>query len=227
MSHLPRRAFLSTALALCVAGCAGDDPVSPTVPHAASIELVSGSGQIAVYGSTLPIPLLVHVKDQFGTSFLGGVVTFTTTGTVMLDRYSITTGASGTAQVIFSYGAHAGIDTVTAMVAGVSTAVSFFETGNPGIAASLTIVSGNNQSKGAGTPLANDLVVQVSDVAGNPTPLANMVWVASNGTPAFTQNRTGLDGQAHLQFTPAAGANAITVSVDHTSLSTAFTATGN
>lgn len=219
--------YFAAMLAICIAGCASEDPVSPAVPKANSIEAVSGGGQVAMYGSTLPNPLVVHVKDQFGRSFPGAVVTFAVTGTVFLNEYSVTTNASGNAQVTFNYGTRSGLDTVTATVGGVATPALFIETGNPGIAASLTIVSGNAQSATAGTPLTNDLVVLVTDIAGNGTPAADMVWTAAKGQPTYTRNATGADGKARLHFTPGAGANVVNVFVDLTPLTAAFTATGN
>lgn len=211
----------------CAAACATEEPVAADVPVARTIEYVSGSGVIGIYGNTLPDPLVVKVKDQFGHGFPGAVVNFAVNGTVTLDRHSVTTSASGKAQVQFSFGLRAGVDTVTATVSGVSGNVLFIETANPGIAASLTVATGNNQSGATGAPLGADMVVQVTDNAGNPTPNAEIVWTAARGTPAFTRNSTGADGRATLRFSPAAGANAINVSVDRTSLTTAFSATGN
>jgi hypothetical protein len=215
------------AIVVCIAGCAGEKPVSPDVPVARTIEVVSGGGKIAIYGTVLPDPLVVKVKDQFGNGLSGVLVTFAVTNTVTLDRYTVTTGSGGSAQVTFSFGDYAGVDTVTATATGVATPVIFIETANPGIAATLTVVSGNNQSSTAGAQLANDLVVLVTDVVGNPTPRADVVWTATKGQPSFTKNATGVDGKARLQFSPAAGANVVNVSVDHTSLVTAFAATGN
>jgi hypothetical protein len=222
-----RMKYLAVVLAIGVAGCDGEDPVSATVPVVKTIEAVSGSGQIAVYRSTLPMPLVVKVKDQFGASFPGAVVTFAVTGTVILDRYTVTTNSSGNAQVVFGYGTHAGVDTVTATVSGVSTPALFIETGNPGIPQLFTIVSGNNQSVTAGTQLANDLVVRVTDIDSNPLSNVPIVWTATKGTPTLTSNKSGADGTAHLQFTPGAGANAISSFVDLTPMVATFTATGN
>jgi len=218
---------LTALLAIALVGCDTEQQVSDLVPVARTIEAVSGGGVIAIYSSTLPDPLVVKVKDQFGHGFPGAVVTFAVTGTVILDRYTVTTNSSGNAQVVFGFGTRAGVDTVIATVSGVSGSAMFVETANPGIAATLTVVSGNNQSKAAGTPLTNDMVVQVTDVVGNPTPRADIVWTATKGTPTFTKNATGADGIARLLFTPATGANIVNVSVDHTALVTSFTATGN
>ena len=80
------------------------------------------------------------------------------------------------------------------------------------------IVSGNNQSVTAGTNLANDLVVLVTDVDGNPLSNVPIVWTTTKGTPAHTNNKSGADGTAHLQFAPGAGAPLITASVDLTPL---------
>jgi hypothetical protein len=215
------------ALAIGLAGCASEDPVSATVPVAKSIEVVSGSGMIAMYGTTLPDPLVVHVKDQFGASFAGAVVTFAASGTVTFNYDSVITSASGTAAVTFSFGLHAGVDTVTATVSGISTPALFVETANPGIPGSLSVVSGDAQAKPAGAQLPNDLIVVVRDVAGNPVPRIDVVWTATIGQPSFTRNATGLDGTTRIQFTPAIGTNVVNVSVDRSSLTTAFTITGN
>lgn len=214
-------------LVVCVAACATEDPVSPTVPVATTIEAVSGGGKVAVFATTLPDPLVVHVKDQFGAAFVGAVVTFSVSGTVTLNRYSVITNASGNAQVTFSFGNRAGVDTVMATVSGVTTPALFIEKANPGIPASLTVLSGDGQSGQAGVPLPNDLVVVVRDLVGNPLPAIAIVWRSATGQPGVTANGTGPDGTSHLTFTPAAGVNTVNVSVDYSSLVTAFTATGN
>jgi hypothetical protein len=219
--------YVTLALAFCIAGCSSDDTSSAPAAVASSIDAVSGGSKIAQYGTTLPDPLIVHVKDQHGNSISGVTVTFAVSGTVTLNKYHDTTTTSGGVSVTFSYGLRSGVDTVIATVAGVSTPAIFVETANPGIPGSISVVSGDGQSQTAGMQLPGDLVVLVSDIAGNPVPAADLVWVAATGSPAFTRNGTGADGTAHLQFTPAAGANIVNVSVDLRLLTTMFTATGN
>lgn len=65
---------------------------------AASIAVVSGSGQTTAYGSAFANPLVVIVKDASGNPVSGAVVTFTGSG-LKFSSSTATTGANGEASV--------------------------------------------------------------------------------------------------------------------------------
>lgn len=87
----------------------------------ASIVLTSGSGQKAATDVTLPLPLLVTVKDAAGLPVYGVTVTYAVTaGGGLLSAASAITNASGQASVKLTLGHVAGANTVTATVAGLT-----------------------------------------------------------------------------------------------------------
>ena len=65
---------------------------------AASVAVVSGSGQSTAYGSAFTAPLIVVVKDSAGDVVPGATVTFSGTG-LNFSAATATTGANGEAQV--------------------------------------------------------------------------------------------------------------------------------
>ncbi|MBV8519403.1 MAG: autotransporter domain-containing protein [Acidobacteria bacterium] len=71
-------------------------------------------------------------------------------------------------------------------------------------AASLTIVSGNNQSGRLGQPLAQPLVVQVNDAAGAPVAGATVQWSVTRGAAQLdpATSTTNAEGRASTIVTP-------------------------
>ena len=134
---------------------------------ATTLEVVSGDGQSAQVGNALANPLVVRVLDQNNDAFSGASVTFSTTGGT-LSTTSATTGADGQASTALTLPNTAGDYTVTASVSGLAD-VTFTATAStvPLVAATLEIVSGDNQSATVSTALANPLVVQVLDQNGD------------------------------------------------------------
>lgn len=91
--------ILTALLLLGLAGC--DDSIELAVP--ASIEIVDGDGQEALYATTLPIPLQARVTDDRGRPVAGVPVTWTATLTPISPATS-TTDASGLASARWTLG---------------------------------------------------------------------------------------------------------------------------
>jgi alpha-tubulin suppressor-like RCC1 family protein len=87
----------------------------------ASMVIVSGNGQVASPGVTLPLPLRARVLDAFGNGVPGVAVTFATTAADgAISPPSSLTGADGIAQGTWTLGPAGGLKLATATAAGLS-----------------------------------------------------------------------------------------------------------
>jgi hypothetical protein len=204
-------------------GLAGD-PVTATPEN---------SNQSGTAGSRLDSPFKVTVVDGYGNRKPGIDVTFTVTGgggTVGgLGATTVQTDASGVAQVTLTLGPKAGGNTVSATVAGLQGTLPFAATGQPGTAASLSIVSGNNQTRAVATDLA-PFVVALSDANGNAISGATVTFAVTMGEGTLTGTTT-TDANGHAQTTltlgPTAGKNNNEVTATVGALSAKFQASAS
>jgi len=194
----------------------------------AAIVKVSGEGQAAAAGLALPNPLVVQVNDAPGSPISGVTVNFAvTSGSATLGAASAVTDSNGRAQVSVTLGLTAGSGTIAAAVSGVPAAVFNF-TVQPGPAASLSVVSGNNQSAMAGATLTNPLIVRVSDQYGNAVAGASVSFAvtAGGGTVGSSPVATSANGQAQTSWTLGSTAGTNTVQASCTgALPVTFSAT--
>lgn len=117
-----------------VTEAAGTLVVSPGA--VSSLAIVSGNGQTATRGTTLPAPIRVLVTDVYGNPVPGTSVSFAvvagagllSAGAAPAATATVTTGADGTAAVTWTLGAAAGTNTVTVAAGGAI--VIFTATGN-------------------------------------------------------------------------------------------------
>jgi hypothetical protein len=159
---------------------------------------------------------VVKVADQYANPVSGVTVNFTvTSGGGTLSAPSAVTTANGQAQVNLTLGTAAGAVTVNASVAGVPAPAGFSVTATAGVAASLAIVSGNNQSGTAGSTLASPLVVKVTDQYGNAVAgiAATFAVTSGGGSLDVGTANTGADGRAQARWTlgSTGGSNAVRV----------------
>jgi Big-like domain-containing protein len=230
--------FPKTAGAVTItAALAGGASVSFTetaVPGPAT-KLVnfSGTGQSGQAGSILPKPLEIKVEDASSNAVAGVPVTFVDkSGLGTLSSTSVTSNASGLAVASYQLPNTAGAYkiTATAVLGNPPKTVSatFAETSTGDAPASISVVSGNNQTAAVNTPLSQLLVVQVSDQGGNPVAGVSVVFSAPSGTFTGSPATTDSNGQATVTYTTgtSAGVITITASVDNvnTQMSVAITA---
>jgi adhesin/invasin len=182
---------------------------------------------VGAAGTALPLPLLVHVTDQYGAGFAGATVTFTTSNGATTAAPTATTDANGDASMTVTLGALVGIDSITAAVAGAAVPARFAETAIAGPVATDSIASGNLQTGTTGTVLPVGLSVVVLDSHGNRVAGDTVTWAAVSGTLNLTTTVTDATGTASVQFTPALGANSVTASIGGSALVASFTETGN
>jgi hypothetical protein len=215
--------FVATNLA----ACSPSNPVPTGTPTATAIGMLGGSAQLVPISSALPVPLQVHVTDQYSNPIAGATVTFAGTGGATVVNSTVTTDASGNAQTTAMLGSRAGLDSITAMIASDPVPVVFLETALPGAAASITVVSGSAQTGTTGVALVAPLVVIVKDAIGNAIVGDSVTWTTTAGTLSAPATTTVFGGTAQVTFTPALGANTVTAMLNGTALTAIFTETGN
>jgi hypothetical protein len=188
-----------------------------TAGSASGVLIVSGDGQIATPGATLPLPLVVQVVDEASNPVVGAAVTWVVTaGGGTIDPATGPTDANGQASTTWTLGSTAGANTVQAIVSGVGQA-QFTATAAAGTPSVIRIVSGNGQSGAAGTALDAQLVVQVLDDADNPVTGATVNWSIESGGGAISPGsaQTDAQGRAAAAWTlgPATGTQRARASV--------------
>ena len=166
--HKLRLAALASFLAAASLQCSGDT-AGPTT--AANIGMVSGDGQSAPAGATLPNPLVVEVTDAQGNPVQGASVSWNADGAGTVSAGTVQTGSDGRASVQRVLGSTPGTQSTTASV-GQSLSVTFS-----------SIASGGGTSAGiviATNPPVSALDGEVFDPAAQPV----VAVTADGGGPA-------------------------------------------
>ncbi len=135
----------------------------------ATFEQVSGDGQAAVAGQTLPQPLVVRARDASGSAIPNLTVSFETIqggGNVIPEEAE--TGPDGTASAVLTVGPNPGqAQQVLATIAGTDFTTTFSATStNP--AAVVEVFAGNGQSAAAGANVPVAPAVRALDAADQP-----------------------------------------------------------
>jgi hypothetical protein len=177
--------------------------VAVTVTQSPSqVDAVSGREQTGTVGQRLPQPLVVRVRDRLNNGIAGLSVAFSVSpegGSV--SPQSATTNAQGEASTVWTLGTRTGLYQVVATISGANQSVTFTARAEPGPAAILSKLAGDNQFGFHGTRLDTLIAVLVRDQFGNPVRNHPVLFEADpgNGTPdssvAFTDSagtaRTG------------------------------------
>jgi hypothetical protein len=164
---------------------------------------VSGSGQTGAVNTLLPAPLVVRLLDGTGAPVAGATVLFSASGSNgTVTPTSATTNANGDASTSWTLGTLAGGQTAIASASDVSP-VSFTATATAGVAAQLSIISGNNQAAGASQALPLPVVVGVSDAWGNVVAGADVSFAVTSGGGSITPTTVASDanGRAGASWT--------------------------
>jgi adhesin/invasin len=173
-----------TTLASSDAGLAGSPVIfnhTATPGNASGVQIVSGNNQSAPPRTTLPEPLVVRVVDEDGNPIPSAAVTWVVTaGGGSVDPATGTTSTDGQTSTSWTLGSSTGTNTVKAIVSGVGEA-EFTATAGAGGASDIRIVSGDNQTGAAGSPLGAQLVVEVVDAGDNPIPGMTVTWSVESG----------------------------------------------
>jgi adhesin/invasin len=175
-----------------------------------SIALVSGNAQTGIAGSALAQPFVVVVKDAAGGAVVGHDVTFTVAaGGGTLSATAVKTDAQGRAASTLTLGAVPATNTVTANSTGLKgSPVTFNATGMPAPAAAIALTSGDAQTGVAGSPLAQPLVVTVTDAAKQPVAGFMVAFEVVTGGGALSATAVATDAQGRAAATLTLGKTA-------------------
>ncbi|HEX6309446.1 MAG TPA: pre-peptidase C-terminal domain-containing protein [Longimicrobiales bacterium] len=219
----PGRVLVAAATILSLASCG--DPTGPRTPT--SIAVLSGNGQIAPVGSTLPAPVVVEVKDLDGRPIRGLTVSWTIGNGGGSSSEQVTkTDRMGHAQVVWTLGTASGQNRLNASVQGVAPAVAV-ATAQPGPPAGMAIISGEAQIGLPSLGLADRIRVRVNDQYGNAITAATVTFEPATGTVSPPTALTNVNGVAQTEWTlgTGTGVQSLDARVPGTSATVRFTAT--
>jgi hypothetical protein len=175
--------------------------------------IVSGNGQSAPAGSTLPAPVVVRLLDEGGNPIGGGSVSWVIgQGGGQVDPGAGTTGPDGTASASWTLGPGLGPNTLTAVAAGVGT-VQFSATATPAAAVQLLLNGGNDQTAPPQSRLPTPISVKAVDANGNGVAGVSVAWAvtAGGGSLSASSTATRADGTTDVTWTLGASSGAQTV----------------
>jgi hypothetical protein len=198
--------------------------------EATRIEIANGNEQSAPVGTALADSLVVRVTDAFGNPVAGIQVAWSASAGDVNPTLASTDedGLAATRRIL---GAGAGAQTAEAAVPGLEgSPVTFTHTATPGTAASLVLISGDDQTGEPGDELPQPLVVRLVDEAGNGIPDRAVTWLVTTGGGSVTPGtgNTDPDGLASARWTlgPERGPNTVNAVVSGVGV-VAFTANGS
>jgi hypothetical protein len=208
-----RSAVWLLVIAAAAFSCSSDDLTLPNEGLPAALAVVSGGAQTAVVATPLPDSLLVRVTDSKSRPVEGIKVAFTPLlggGDAVPDTG--VTNADGRTGIRWILGSTAGAQRMQAMVTGETSSgaltQNFDATALAAAADTVFSVRGNNQSAEVGGPLADSLVVRITDRFGNSVSGAMVTWgPTGGGSVSPSSGTTGSAGTAATRRTlgPTAG----------------------
>ena len=179
-----------------------------------TLEKISGDNQTGQTGITLPLPLVVEVRDVNGDPVEGVTITFAVTaGGGSVNPETAQTDASGRAWTRLTPGDTAGTNTVRASVAGIAQGVIFrLEATLAPPPPMLRIISGNNQIGSPGQTL-EPLVVELRDRNVQPISGFIIIFTHSDGSLSTVLDVTDSNGRAETILTLGSETGTTTVTV--------------
>ncbi|WP_420904236.1 beta strand repeat-containing protein [Candidatus Magnetaquiglobus chichijimensis] len=137
---LPQTAGVYTVTASATGYTSKTFTLTATAGAAASLAADSGTGQSGTVDTNLANPFGVIAKDAYNNVVSGATVTFAVAGGGgSLSSTTANTNSSGIATSTLKLGQTAGVNSVTASVAGVANPVTFTATGNAGAATQVVL----------------------------------------------------------------------------------------
>ena len=205
---------------------------------ASHLALQAGAGQTAAAGTAVAVAPSVIVRDASNNPVAGVNVTFAVTSgggaTVPVSGNTVATDAAGIAALTsWTLGATAGLNTLTASVAGLSgSPVTFTATGTTGAATQMTTTVGA-QTATVNTPVSTDPSVLVTDANNNPVSGVSVTFAVTGGGGSISSptgntvvtNASGIAALSSWTMGTTAGANSIQATAAGLPTVT-FTATG-
>jgi adhesin/invasin len=201
---LPQRHLGELALALLVTGCGSDSLVLPGEGAPAKINIMEGNEQQGRAGSPLADSLRISVTDEENRPVVSRDVAFRIIGGGDIAPGVVRTDSSGTASFRWILGPSAGaqeLEVGLGTTSQLAPKVTFTAIATAGPVQAIDVLSGDNQTAPAGSPLPQPLVVRLLDTFGNPVEGEDVVWQASAGSLNRTTVTTDADGSASVAWT--------------------------
>ena len=186
--------------------CGGDLTLPPDDggggnPEPASITVQAGDGQDGTVGEELETPLIVRVTAD-GEPLAGqGVVFEADEGSGELSPDTTVSNSDGRATARWTLGSTPGAQAASAKLVADGKSVRFTAVAAVGPAASLEMVSGDDQTGEAFAPLPQPLVVRVEDRFGNPVEGVTVGWAVTAGRGDVSAASVDTDGAGEAQIT--------------------------
>ncbi len=187
-----------------------------------SLSVGTGNNQTGVEKTILPVPLSVVATDAYFANPMAGIVVTCKDGGVggmFSPSATQTTNSSGTVTYSYTLPAKAINITITCTSLGYTSAV-FSETSTTGVAVSLDIVSGNNQTTPPNAPLPALIVVKAENAKGFGVQgvTVNFTDNGAGGTFSATSVVTGSNGTASVQYTMGPNVGKVTITASSSGL---------
>ena len=199
------RTASAVAVSLMLVQCGEKDNSTPQ-PVPTEIGYLSGDGQTGAAGSLLPQPIVAVVTDANGDPVPGVTVTMAATpGDGILSVGQPKTDPQGRVAAQWTLGAHAGAQSATATVSGLTgSPVTFGATATT--TGTLNPVSGDGQTGAEGTVLL-PLVVEVRNNSNVGQQGVTVTWQVTSGGGSLDATTTTTDqsGQAKVNWTMGPG----------------------
>ncbi len=182
-----------------------------------------GSGQIALRGAALPLPLGVTIYDANNNPVPDVSLTFRVKsgGGSIVQPQPVTTDANGRAQVNWVLGSKIGEQYITVVIPRISsTEIEFWAIAKPPEPQTMTVVRGNRQIGYINQVLPDSFIVAMRDSAGAPAEGLSIIFSQTKGQGQFVSPNpvtTDKRGYAAVLYKPGAVAGEYAVTAYHTS----------
>jgi hypothetical protein len=180
---------------------AGCEPAVTTPSEPTTLAFTAGANQSGTVGTALPVKIVIRAANAAGGMANVPITIAPDAESGSVPSATVTTGAGGTAEFIWTLGTRAGLQTLRAR-AGTRTPVtaSISATANPGPPAMIRQVSDSSQPVVVGHAAGIRPVVRVTDAHANPIASAAVNFQADQGASTLTgtSRLTDADGRATL-----------------------------
>jgi adhesin/invasin len=198
-----------------LAGC-GETSISAALP-AARVEAVAGGALSGPAGVALPEPVAVQVFGSDNQPLAGVPVAFVAAQGGSVNPATATTDEDGVARTRWTLGRTAGANVLTATAGTAATTIT--ATATAARAATVTLVSGDNQTAPAGSAVLTAPSVRVADAFGNLVQGAVVTFSVLSGGGRVTDgvrqtNAQGIAAVGSWVLGPSAGAQSLLARVE-------------
>ncbi|MFI5311135.1 MAG: leishmanolysin-related zinc metalloendopeptidase [Gemmatimonadales bacterium] len=178
------RTVALVVFAALASACSHGDSTAPVKPASIAAGLAAASS--GTVGAALATPPTFIVRDAAGNALANVSVAVAVTGGGGTVTGAPSRSLAGPTSVgTWVLGTAAGLNTITVTVSGLSP-LTLTATGTPDVPSVMTVVSGNNQSVAAGTPMPQSLSFKVADKFGNGVPNASVTFQVTGGEGFLT-----------------------------------------